>query len=128
MDPLRDKLCASRVPLGSDRFIAPGPGPTPGLIQQHESDWSGRLKPVSPQMTMHVVSFPLWLPALAAAIPAALLWRAGRRRVAGACVKCGYDLSGNTTGTCAPKRAHRRTRQNQKTRNPCGFSGCWCRV
>jgi hypothetical protein len=52
------------------------------------------------KITVYYVTFPLWLPALAAAIPAALLWRAGRRRVPGACGGCGYDLSGNTCGPC----------------------------
>lgn len=41
--------------------------------------------------------FPLWFPALFAAIPAGLMWRneiIARRRKPGMCKKCGYDISG----------------------------------
>ena len=49
--------------------------------------------------------FPLWLPtALAAVTPAAWLVRAHRRarrrRAGGFCTRCGYDLTGNVSGTC----------------------------
>jgi hypothetical protein len=43
-------------------------------------------------------SLPLWIPPLLTGIPAALLWRGrlrlSRRRRAGACLRCGYDLRG----------------------------------
>lgn len=51
------------------------------------------------------ISFPLWAPFLAfAAFPGLAFIRGPlrrwRRRRRGLCVKCGYDLTGNTTGTC----------------------------
>jgi hypothetical protein len=54
----------------------------------------------------HLVVFPLWLPtALAAMAPAVRLVRARRRRArrrrdGGFCTRCGYDLTGNLSGTC----------------------------
>ena len=43
---------------------------------------------------------PLWIPFVLLGIPAAILWRLDRRRsTAGAC-RCGYDLTGNTSGRC----------------------------
>jgi hypothetical protein len=48
--------------------------------------------------------FPIWLLAVATAmVPAcwlsALLWRRSRRK-AGGCPRCGYNLTGNTSGVC----------------------------
>ena len=43
---------------------------------------------------------PLWPGVLALGPLATLLWHLDRRRPPGACEKCGYDLSGNTTGVC----------------------------
>ena len=49
-------------------------------------------------------SFPLWLPALLFTAPAAArlpaLARRRRRRLRGRCLGCGYDLTGNVSGTC----------------------------
>ena len=44
------------------------------------------------------ISIPLWLPFLASAALAGALAR--RRRPPGACPRCGYDLTGNTTSIC----------------------------
>jgi len=46
--------------------------------------------------------FPLWLPFLLIGLPTGyLFWSDHRRRMrAGCCEKCGYDLTGNTTGRC----------------------------
>ena len=49
-------------------------------------------------------SFPLWLPALVLALPAvgrvASRLRRRNRRLTGRCISCGYDLTGNLSGTC----------------------------
>ena len=50
------------------------------------------------------IVFPIWLLAVASGmVPAcwlsALLWRRGRRK-AGGCRRCGYNLTGNTSGVC----------------------------
>ena len=43
---------------------------------------------------------PLWLPFLIVMIPTAFLWLSDRRRpIPGHC-RCGYDLTGNVSGTC----------------------------
>lgn len=49
-----------------------------------------------------ILGFPLWLPFLLIAIPTGFLfWSDHRRRMrVGCCEKCGYDLTGNTTGRC----------------------------
>jgi hypothetical protein len=43
--------------------------------------------------------FPLWIPLFVLFIPATILWRRDRRPAPGAC-RCGYDLTGNTSGRC----------------------------
>ncbi|MGH7131409.1 MAG: hypothetical protein ACREJO_05640 [Phycisphaerales bacterium] len=46
---------------------------------------------------------PLWAPALLVALPTAWLWwrdrPSRRKRLAGGCLKCGYDLAGLATPT-----------------------------
>jgi predicted RNA-binding Zn-ribbon protein involved in translation (DUF1610 family) len=49
---------------------------------------------------------PLWTAFLAAAAPAAVLWRINRRADAaavGRCAACGYDLSGLAVGVACPE-------------------------
>ena len=62
-----------------------------------------RWKPVYTESfygTMALV-IPLWIPFLLVAIPTAILWRLDRRRIPpGHCLKCGYNLTGNVSGTC----------------------------
>jgi len=52
-----------------------------------------------------VVSFaflPFWLVLLLTALPTAWLWHRDRRRIRpGCCIRCGYDLTGNTSGVCS---------------------------
>lgn len=43
---------------------------------------------------------PLWLPVAAALVGAGLLWHRDRRRPAGHCPRCGYDLTGIASGNC----------------------------
>jgi hypothetical protein len=47
------------------------------------------------------VQVALWVPLLLVATPTAFLWRAARRRPPShCCQECGYNLTGNTSGTC----------------------------
>ncbi len=50
------------------------------------------------------IGFPLWLPFLLIALPTGFLfWSDHRRRMhggVGCCAKCGYSLTGNTSGKC----------------------------
>ena len=43
---------------------------------------------------------PLWLPFIAVGIPTAGLWWIDRRHPAPGSCRCGYDLTGNTSGVC----------------------------
>jgi hypothetical protein len=43
---------------------------------------------------------PFWLPFLVLSLPTAFLWYADRPSRTGYCWGCGYDLTGNTSGTC----------------------------
>ncbi len=46
------------------------------------------------------VSFPLWVPFIPFAIPTAFLFYRDRRRPRPGHCPCGYDLTGNESGTC----------------------------
>ncbi len=51
---------------------------------------------------LSIVIFPYWLLLLLAAIPTAWLWHRDQRRIRpGRCPRCGYDLTGNTSGVCS---------------------------
>jgi len=50
----------------------------------------------------YFVRFPIWILVLVTAIPTAWLWHRDRRRIRpGCCLRCGYDLTGNTSGVCS---------------------------
>lgn len=46
------------------------------------------------------IDVPLWAPVAVLGVTALWLWYLDRPRPPGACPKCGYDLTGNTTGIC----------------------------
>ena len=46
------------------------------------------------------IGVPLWLFVFMAGFPPECLWYRDRRRQPGLCLKCGYDLRGNTSGVC----------------------------
>lgn len=49
----------------------------------------------------HTGTIPLWILFVLIAVPSAIaLWRTRRLAVAGHCTRCGYNLTGNTTGRC----------------------------
>jgi hypothetical protein len=50
--------------------------------------------------TMCHVSVPFWVAALPLSVLTVWLWRRDRRPKPGHCQRCGYDLTGNTSGTC----------------------------
>jgi len=67
--------------------------------------WLWRFDHATFQMRVNGPQFywiPLWLPFLLIALPTGFLfWSDHRRRMrAGCCGKCGYDLTGNSSGTC----------------------------
>ena len=78
-----------------------------GIAEWHPHRWKWRLErtvdrivPTGPWQSTRI-AIPLYLPFLFAAIAEAVwLWRLRRRRSPGACPKCGYDLTDNTTGIC----------------------------
>lgn len=46
------------------------------------------------------IRVPLWMPLLALFPPSLIVFRHSRRPNRGYCSKCGYDLTGNVSGTC----------------------------
>ena len=55
----------------------------------------------APTGAQWILILPLWLILLLLALPTAILWWLDRRRIReGCCRKCGYDLTGNVSGTC----------------------------
>src|SRR6185369_12194414 len=51
---------------------------------------------------IHWYSVPLWLLAMLTTSPTAWMWHRDRRRIRpGCCLRCGYDLTGNTSGVCS---------------------------
>jgi hypothetical protein len=58
------------------------------------------------------VLLPLWIPFLFFALPTAFLfWRDHRPLPPHCCQRCGYDLTGNTSGTCPECGVRREDRQ-----------------
>ncbi len=46
-------------------------------------------------------SVPLWIPLLIIGVPMFLAWRRDCPYPPGHCAECGYDLTGNVSGTCS---------------------------
>ena len=59
-----------------------------------------RSLPAGPYRGGFEATVPLWTLILLALLPACWLWLLDRRRPPGHCPKCGYDLTGNTSGLC----------------------------
>ena len=79
-------------------------GAAPGLMVRdnrsdvgHEWFWPRELYNSSEIVTS--LALPLWLLFLAVLIPTLLLWRLDRRPLPGHC-RCGYNLTGLTSGRC----------------------------
>ncbi len=68
---------------------------TPTPVSWNWRWWSWGGKPFT-------IKIPLWLPFLLIALPTGyLFWSDHRKRTRlGLCAMCGYDLTGNTSGTC----------------------------
>ncbi|MCL4196578.1 MAG: hypothetical protein KJZ69_03720 [Phycisphaerales bacterium] len=56
--------------------------------------------PIQTGHTALYVYVPVWTLVLLAGLPTASVWYRDRRRAPGLCIKCGYDLRGNTSGVC----------------------------
>jgi hypothetical protein len=54
----------------------------------------------SAKITGDPIFVPLWMPFIFFVTVAALAHRRARRPLPGTCGKCGYDLTGNTSGVC----------------------------
>ena len=68
-----------------------------GLVWPHKTSYY-----VSPLFGLDMTYVPFWLPLLITALPTAWLWHRDRRRIPpGCCPRCGYDLTGNTSGACS---------------------------
>jgi hypothetical protein len=50
--------------------------------------------------TVRLRTVPLWILFVAIGLPTTWLWRLDRRRPAPGACRCGYDLTGNTSGRC----------------------------
>lgn len=53
----------------------------------------------NPPTWFSIVVIPLWIPVILMALPTAWLWLR-RRGTNDGCANCGYDLTGNVSGTC----------------------------
>ena len=64
------------------------------------SRWGFALPSIESQSGWSRVNVPLWCPLIVALLPAACLWWTDRRRPLPGHCPCGYDLTGNESGTC----------------------------
>ena len=70
------------------------------LMRRESDEWR-----VWPPLNVHsdsrglIVGIAIWLPLLTIGIPTIVLWRLDRRPIPGHC-PCGYNLTGNVSGTC----------------------------
>lgn len=92
-----------RRPMPIWRKIPPGAPPTYASWDALATNWYVYGRWPHMQYTTGTWGFvlPLWIPLLLSGGPAGLLWWLDSRRPRrGRCVNCGYDLTGNVSGTC----------------------------
>ena len=58
--------------------------------------------PIPPRTRSYQFVIPLWIPSILSLCLCGLLWHRDRGwRRPGCCLRCGYDLTGNTSGVCS---------------------------
>ena len=84
-----------------------GPGGAPGRLSNRFGAAHHSARPPGKPIDVYVATVPVWFPPAFFALPP-LLWLAtrsrrlyARRRRLGLCLRCGYDLQGNTSGRCS---------------------------
>jgi hypothetical protein len=93
-----------KMTFGASITLPPFAVPTPGWIARRtnpELRWiphAGSV-PMGTSQTSYV-NFPLWMPILLSAFGAFFFHRLGKPKRIGHCVKCQYDLTGNSSGIC----------------------------
>ncbi|MCP4591532.1 MAG: hypothetical protein GY842_12380 [bacterium] len=58
------------------------------------------LPSVNRRLCYTTMTVPLWIPLLPLSVGTAWLWCRDRKPPPGYCQRCGYDLTGNTSGVC----------------------------
>jgi len=109
---LRAGLIAGRLVYAYD--AAPRPTPRRSFWFFERNPWPAQwFLEVDKWGNLWSISLPLWIPFLLVATPAAILWWRDRRFPPGHCQHCGYDLTGNTSGTCPECGSLIRIREQQ---------------
>jgi len=82
-----------------DVYFRYSPGWKAGRSRIAAVRWTPRTGTVTRQTWIDI---PLWMPLAGVAFPTGVLCLANRRRrMAGHCRRCGYDLTGNESGVCS---------------------------
>ena len=86
------------------KFLGPAVLYPLGTSQSSRWFWRANRTPARNRARQDAMQIPLYIPFAIVAVPCASQfawdWRRTRRRQAGGCTQCGYDLAGNTTGVC----------------------------
>ncbi len=84
-----------------DRMSSPPLGFMVGVVSGparfYQRRWWPEVERTATSTSGHV---PLWISLVCVLLPTGFLWYRDRRHPPGTCAKCGYDLTGNTTGLC----------------------------